>query len=421
MHERNVEENNPDSSQEKPQQKSENFTFANLQKKFMAGGTDNAAPSLQRKATLKELEGLRKSGKREADKQPQASAERAQSVKVQPGNVARLRSKLIEQGIFPQDAANVQHEEVSADLSALQKLQGNVRNKAKELDDFFRKSRRALDQLKENAVSVRARATLVTEELKVFEEAQRQHLEVIRGKLEQDIRAYAESETLQQFTYARYLELSFSYRAYQVCLEQDFLRHAAEATGAARMAAAPSELAVQSLNYYQDFFRNLPDIEQIWPGAGLDIRTLEIKDVIPKVHSDPALYSVLIGDPVNPECCERLDQLLKEYIEAHADVRKYVSSGDGLDMRHHPWDKLGLQRLEQPNTSLDFNDIAAQDETYVEAVTQVADRVHADGKLHSPTFFHKSTPEEDAAVRLKFKTVVDCLMGLGMTSFGSDD
>lgn len=203
-----------------------------------------------------------------------------------------------------------------------------------------------------------------------------------------------------------------------MCLEQDFLRHAAESLKDGDIPAdvpTPTALAVQSLNYYEDFFRNLADIEKIWPQAGAEIRKLEIKGVMPAVRKDREMYAVLIGDHADgryQECCARLEKIMDEYIKLHKPVRLYIASGDGLNMKKHPWTRLGMVRLEQPNQSIDFNEIAAQDQTYPGAVTQVAERVIADEKEQPAVVEKALTQPEEEKIHLRFKTVVDSLIGL---------
>lgn len=189
-----VEEKDPEGGKEQ-EAKPAKFSVAEIQKKIMADMSGAVGPSQQRAAILEEMQKLRRAGNNPRqvtadDVQPKSV--RKQVVNIQRGHIARLKQQ-IAQEVSHQ---STQHAEVSADLTTLKQQEKNVRSKIDHLENLNRQSQLALEKLQTNKVSAHARATLVTEELKVFEESQRQHVDALRGRLEEDIRAYVDSEML---------------------------------------------------------------------------------------------------------------------------------------------------------------------------------------------------------------------------------
>ena len=118
----------------------------------------------------------------------------------------------------------------------------------------------------------------------------------------------------QKLGYAKFLELAFVFRSYEVCLEQDYRRHGAESIKSCmanntvkldadgklkieQLSGHPSQMAVESLNYYNDFFNNLAAIEEIWPNVGIQVRKSEIKSgFAANVYKDVNMVSILLND-----------------------------------------------------------------------------------------------------------------------------
>ncbi len=291
------------------------------------------------------------------------------------------------------------HSEVTA--KELEKLgaTGSVRAKAETLDTFYKtQAGQALTEVKVNKTSKLAEGRLNQLEFKLFTERQNTLITKVEQQINEDAQAYAKKSLKDEMTFARFLELDFYYRAYQVCLEQDFRRHAALSIKQKAnfnneelkmLVGIPNQLAVESLNYYKDFFLHLPDIEKIWPGAGVGIRKAEVRVIYAAtVFTNPnALYTIL-NDAENEKekrsyvrSCEIFEEAFKEFITSsrnRCNIAGYIASGNGLDSIGHPWTAYGYKRLEQPNDTIDFSKIVPVDQVHAQAMNQVSTRVEND-------------------------------------------
>ena len=415
---------NPDESAEK-EQKPAQFSIAALRNRFQADSSGQR--SEQARKTQEELANLRGATR----KRPPPPAFRpapvmnTENTEDKRNRVAMLRDRLFPGESRPVPAPSAQKQAVEADLNGLRALEGNVRSKAQELEKLQHKSNQVLAVLKINKVSEAAKVKF-TEfcDFQNFENQQTMFINAIREKVEDDIKCYTDSEHLQKIKFDRFLALSFYYRAYEVCLEKDFYRHAAASINKAgafidanskaiieALSAEPAELAVQSLNYYQDFFKNVDSIEQIWIGAGCKIRRLELRASFADcIYAMPTILCGLMEERDSDAydlCNEMVEEAFNDYISNDVSLYHYIAHGDGLDMLNHPWTSIGCHRLPQPNASIIFNDIIAQDE---EVAARVSDDVAENSQIRDAP-----PMEDDVHVRLRFSTVVNTLMALGMT------
>ncbi len=293
-------------------------------------------------------------------------------------------------------AVNAQKLVIDQDINDLKAAEGNVRNKTRELEKLLQKSDQALELLKKNKSSQSARIKLtIPLEIKLFEEQQVTLIRAVRQKLEFDIVQYANDVMLQKMEYARYLELAFIYHTYEVCLEQEFRRHAAikvlnnakknndqaANTTIALLSSIPCKLAIETLNYYEDFFKNLAAIESIWPYAGKEIRGAEVKLIYAAVPcADMNNLALVIGDNKvsgYSKACADFEDTLTRYINANAFLKEYILRGDGLNANAHPYAYYRYKRLPQPNASINFREIVAIDAGHANAIQQIEQRVTA--------------------------------------------
>lgn len=307
-------------------------------------------------------------------------------------DVSTLRNNLF--GLNTSTRMSAQQAEILRDRERMLQNKDNVRSKAKALDELFSNGRKnTIEQLRKNEVSQEARSKLSIRELAHFEERQEAGIRQIDFRMLADENIYNASPELQEkMTLNRFIELSFYHRSYEVCLEMDFIRHAYENVQEDgkfqinRSTGIPQKDAVRSLNYYQDFFKNLQDIEQIWHYAGKDIRESEIRVLYAtKIFKDLALLADIANaedDNAYASCFVRsdgkipFDDQFKSFVQQDVESKIYIASGNGLSARNHPWKNHKCSRLEQPNTSIDFSNITNG---------QLNDRVETDVKLR----FHK--------------------------------
>jgi len=299
-------------------------------------------------------------------------------------------------------ATNAQKLVIDQDINDLKAAEGNVRNKARELEKLLQKSDQALELLKKNKSSQSARIKLtIPLEIKLFEEQQFTLIRTVQQKLEFDIIQYTNDVMLQKMEYARYLELAFIYHTYEVCLEQEFRRHAAikllnhaktkgqpidAKTNIALLSGIPCKFAIETLNYYEDFFKNLHAIESIWPYAGREIRSAEVKLIYAAVPcTDMDNLALVIGDnKLNgySKACADFEDKLSRYINANAFLKEYILRGDGLNANIHPYAYYHYKRLPQPNTSINFCEMVAIDAGHANAIQQIERRVSASQSRH---------------------------------------
>jgi len=389
-----------DANQDKKQGLS---SVAALKNRILA--SQAATANQQSTSTREELEVLRKV----ADKRQQLASPAAgtggtgSSTQKAAEELKGLRLAQLRDQLFANKSATVnpQKQATEEDIRDLKAAEGNVRNKAKELEKYFQKSKQVLDVLQKNKSSEAARIKLtIPYELKIFEEQQVTFVSDIRVKLETDIVQYANSPKLQEMGYARFLELSFIFRSYEVCMEQELRRHAAltvknnpvlnfmfdspqdSNNNIAILCGIPTKMAVESLNYYQDFFNKLPEIEKIWPNAGQEIRKAEVRLIFAAaVYKDTKILSTILGDKnarAYRECCDVFEQALTQHIMASERLQDYIVWGNGLDAEKHPYALYRYNRLAQPNASINFSEIVAVDPVHADAIQQVQVRVAAD-------------------------------------------
>lgn len=376
-----------------------------LKNKISASQAGDA--NTQRATTQKELEGLRKrtvtapvaaTSNQTAKSTTQKAVEELRGV----SHVAAMRQSLFTKPVSAEPAVNLQKQKTLEDLKTLKAAEGHVRAKAKEIEVFFTQSRKVLDVVKTNKVSEAAKVKFtLPQELKVFENQQGEFIAEVKQQLEQDIRQYSEDPKLRELGYAKFLELAFVYRSYEVCLEQDLRRHAARRLKESKvnltpegkqrlelLSGIPSQMAVESLNYYGDFYKNLTDIEKIWPHAGILLRKAELRSTFgAKISTSLELLLAILGDKKSEEYIlarSLFDNEFAEFIKKNAFISEYIEKGDGLDAANHPWGRYGFNRLAQPNTSINFKDVVFIDNVHADAVHEVEHRVEADRVLVLP-------------------------------------
>ncbi|HTM64501.1 MAG TPA: hypothetical protein VL360_08410 [Gammaproteobacteria bacterium] len=374
-----------------------NSTIAALKAQISASQvTDN---NNQRATTQSELAGLRKRAVTVPQTATDPDGNHANSIhaaeELNNLRVSHLRNKLFsQQNTAP---ASMQKQATLSDIEKLRAGKGNVLAKAKQLELFFQQSRRALDVVKSNKVSEAAKAEFAAcpLDLKVFESQQGTFINDVKVELEKDIREFANDPKLQEIGYARFLELSFYYHAYEVCLEQDFRRHVAaklykskmnltheQQQGVDVLCGIPTQRAIESLNYYNDFYNNLNHIEKIWPHAGIRIRKAEVRVTYGADNCrDLNLLLKVLGDKSTEQYRSDRSQFENAFAAYYTEspfVKDFVENGDGLNMGRHPWALSGRTRLPQANATINFKDIVPVDASHADAVHQVEERVEAD-------------------------------------------
>lgn len=360
----------------------------------------------QRANTQKELEGLRKRSvtapAASAAKEGASTSQKAQEELRGVSHVGALRESLFAKKPEAAPVMNTQRQKTLEDLKVLKSAEGHVRAKAKELEMFFTQSRKVLDVVKTNKVSEQAKAKLIIpQELKIFENQQGEFINEVKHQLEQDIREYSEDPKLRELGYAKFLELAFVYRSYEVCLEQDLRRHAANRLKTSKvkltpegkqrldmLSGIPSQMAVESLNYYGDFYKNLTDIEKIWPHAGILIRKAELRSTFgARISTNLELLLAILGDKNTDEyrlARSLFDNEFADYTMKNSYFSEYIEKGNGMDADNHPWTRFGFNRLPQPNTSINFKDVVFVDDVHANAVHEVERRVDTDRVLVMP-------------------------------------
>ncbi len=154
------------------------------------------------------------------------------------------------------------------------------------------------------------------------------------------------------------------------------------------LSGIPSQMAVESLNYYGDFYKNLPEIEKIWPHAGILMRKAELRSTFgAKLSTSLELLLAILGDKKTEEYVlarSLFDNEFADYIKRNAFFSEYIEKGNGLDAANHPWGRFGFNRLAQPNTTINFKDVVFIDNVHADAVHEVEKRVDADRVLVMP-------------------------------------
>src|SRR5580704_13346588 len=101
----------------------------------------------------------------------------------------------------------------------------NVSAKAKQLEELFNSSMHKLEKaIQTNKISQEAtRKFALKEDQELFQSKQAEFVSNIESRIKKDMQAFAVNIELQQkISATKYFELSFIYRAYEVCLEQDY-------------------------------------------------------------------------------------------------------------------------------------------------------------------------------------------------------
>lgn len=376
-------------------------SIAELKKKIDNSQSQNpsSGANTQQKNTYKDLEDLRLAGEKRRQLTPPPAATpdttNAWKEKEQPrSGLSSLKERLFANP--SESRLSAQKQATENELKKLQAPAVSVKEKARLLEEYFSRSNQVLEELKQNKVSEEARKELtLPHQLDHFEQQQGAFIEEIKVKLEEDIQQYANSPELQKMGYARFLELSFTYRSYEVCLEQDFRRHVAVKIQNSRMphtlsdkednislsCGIPNKLAVQSLNYYMDFFNKLSAIETIWSYAGTDIRKAEVRLIFAvALYNNMKVLSSMLGNHEEKAYLQNLgtfEDALSSHISKCPFFQEYIKRGNGLNESHHPWVVYGCSRLEQPNNPIDFSKIIPVDAMHAE----VKDRVQTDQRL----------------------------------------
>lgn len=289
----------------------------------------------------------------------------------------------------------------------LRKMKNNIgfKEKLQNLENFMTGFSNII---RENKTSTDAKALFELEKdpgirektIKEFTNFQDTYVKGIEARVKEDISKYQE-ETVKKHKMSpnKFREISTIARAYQECLFRDLIRHIAmriqkafkdtniEAT---YLSGAPNKFAIQSLNYYEDFYKELEDIQKFWPGAGTEMREMEMKILFAVSYcNDQRLLSaicLMIMDSSNPdyaESCSYFDTAFKEFVAGREDVYHYIVLGDGLNANDHPWKKDRCSRLEAPNGRLNFSTISPIDEIHGEMIGKVEKRVEKDVEINS--------------------------------------
>jgi len=290
----------------------------------------------------------------------------------------QLTNKILpgQAGIQTQTA---QKESVQADITQLRKT-SSILEKTKVIEHLMSGTKSAIQAVKANEVSTQAKTELkLKPELNMFQEEQEKMLVYLQEKLNSDFSEYSTILKTISVGKDKFFELSFIYRSYQVCLEQDMIRHAAEKATAnsGNKPSAPTKLAIQSLNYYEDFFRNLTDIEKIWPQAGAVIRKSEMAVLyLTMTYKNTGVIDGIIDK--NETALKKFYQDLDICIQKNRVIALYIQSGNGLDTKQHPWTLNKCNRIAQANSSIKFNEIVAVDEVHQNILNDVDKRVEND-------------------------------------------
>lgn len=360
-------------------------SVSELSKRFSEQKSSNTKDSERQKELAEIAEARRLAANQTPDEQP------AEPIKsniipelTSRGSVASLRNQASRSSLFSSEVSS-QRAQINADMVALRSSNLNILRIAKALEEqLTERSKQALTVVKDNETSKQAEIKLDTKQLVEFKQIQANVLEILDVRIQQECKQFAAiSKEHKSLTKDRFLELCFALRSYQVCLEQDILRHAARRVDS-KSSSAPSELAIVSLNYYQDFFKNLADIEKIWPEAGKEIRTLEIADLFAnKLCKDSVLFQQMLDKKTYESAYAQFNGLVGKQIDSNQTFKTYVQSGDGLDMKNHPWTLNGLKRIAQANSSINFKQIIATDDAHENALKKVDERVETDTKKFS--------------------------------------
>jgi len=278
--------------------------------------------------------------------------------------------------------ANTQKSIVAAEVAELRKV-SSVREKTKVIEELLVGTNKVIQAVKVNEVSTKAKIELtVNTDLKIFEEVQETMIMHLQEKLNIDFKEYETVKQKTQMSKDEFFELSIKFRTYQVCLEQDVLRHAADKVGvnSGVTPSAPTKLAIQSLNYYEDFFRKLTDIEKIWPDAGKLIRTAEIATMyVTAFYDNKKILAGMLNH--NEAAIKEFHIDLDLFIQKNVLMTTYIQSGNGLDAKQHPWTLNKCSRLPQANSSIKFNEIVAIDEVHKNILHDVDKRVEHDANM----------------------------------------
>lgn len=363
-------------------------SVAELKERMFASQGQAQTANPQRETSqhdIKKLQGSSIAEKRQQlTQQPAASSSASNRIDkyASNSNLASLKAQLFQPGSAQR---NTQKEEIDKELGILQEAEGNVLQKAKLLEQYFSRSNQILNELRKNTVSQKAKEELTLPgDFERFEEKQNVLIHDVAAKLKKDIEHYANSLELQESvkSFKQFLKFAQTYRTYEVCLEQDLLRHIASVLKLSSLCDIPTDYVVKSLNYYQDFFKLLPSIQKIWAHAGEDIRKAEVSVVFAAaIYRNRKVLEGLLGDKESETYLKNLCQYQDEltaWIAKNPHIQLYISEGDGLDKENHPWVKYNYCRMSQPNTPIDFKAITFYDEVHAHAVEEVENRVEAD-------------------------------------------
>lgn len=379
-------------------------SVAAMRAKF-SGKAEAIVDNSQRNNTSAEIAGLKNNSIVSKYKTLSTEADPASS------SEAKFVGRLEDRAAFLDPAKNLQRQNTLSELEGLAK--GNVANKRQLLlDALLAKSRAATKVMKQNEVSRSAKKVLCNPaELALFTQHQASHIDKINELCKKDLETFADTDQFKTIGDEKFLKLSNIYRSYQVCLERDVILQIAErikkrerilssqpylvadnslfksesdpkSVKVNELITPAAKLAVDSLNYYQDFFKNLNDIEKFWDCAGTDIRLLEIQVLCAaQTYGDlPLLLDVLLETPGAMERFAKETKALATGDRELGFMNNYIACGDGLNEEKHPWVCEGKKRI-NTNKTISFEDVMAGKVIAPDIIDDVQSRMAEDSAM----------------------------------------